>query len=104
MDALDAPAIIAALGGRALDVSVQAQVLGLLDDVRKRFNLAILFITHDLRVAAQICDHVAVMYKGEVVEYGVAKKIFEDPRHEYTQALFGAAPGRKWDFGVFQAA
>jgi peptide/nickel transport system ATP-binding protein len=88
----------------ALDVSVQAQVLELLDNVRKQFNLAMLFITHDLRVAAQVCDDVAVMYKGEVVEYGSAREIFDAPQHEYTKALFAAAPGRDWDFGVFAAA
>jgi peptide/nickel transport system ATP-binding protein len=86
----------------ALDVSVQAQVLKLLDDVRTRFNLAMLFITHDLRVAAQICDHVAVMYNGEVVEYGPAQDIFTNPRQDYTKALFEAAPGRNWDFGVLR--
>ena len=84
----------------ALDVSVQAQVLDLLDDVRRRFNLAILFITHDLRVAAQICDHVAVMYNGEVVEYGTAEDVFSNPRQDYTKALFAAAPGKDWDFEV----
>jgi peptide/nickel transport system ATP-binding protein len=88
----------------ALDVSVQAQVLKLLDDVRRRFNLAILFITHDLRVAAQVCDHVAVMHKGEVVEYDAAERIFTNPAHDYTKALLDAAPGKDWDFGVFQAA
>ena len=88
----------------ALDVSVQAQVLELLDDVRKRFDLAMLFITHDLRVAAQVCDRVAVMLKGEVVEYGEAASIFANPQHAYTQALFEAAPGRSWDFGRFDAA
>ncbi len=87
----------------ALDVSVQAQVLELLDDVRKRFNLAMLFITHDLRVAAQICDHVAVMYNGEVVEYGAAGDIFNNPQQDYTRALFDAAPGKDWDFGVLRA-
>jgi peptide/nickel transport system ATP-binding protein len=86
----------------ALDVSVQAQVLALLDDVRRRFNLAMLFITHDLRVAAQICDHVAVMHNGVVVEYGAAGEIFNNPQQDYTKALFDAAPGRNWDFGVLR--
>jgi peptide/nickel transport system ATP-binding protein len=58
-----------------------------------------LFITHDLRVAAQICDHVAVMSKGRVVEYGPAGEIFLQPRHPYTRALFDAAPGRGFAFG-----
>jgi peptide/nickel transport system ATP-binding protein len=87
----------------ALDVSVQAQVLELLDDVRQRFNLAMLFITHDLRVAAQICDHVAVMCNGEVVEFGAARDIFNNPQQDYTKALFEAAPGRNWDFGLLRA-
>jgi peptide/nickel transport system ATP-binding protein len=82
----------------ALDVSVQAQVLKLLDDVRKRFDLAILFITHDLRVAAQVCDHVAVMYNGEVVEYGPAERVFTRPEQDYTKALLDAAPGKDWVF------
>jgi peptide/nickel transport system ATP-binding protein len=88
----------------ALDVSVQAQVLDLLDQVRRRFDLAMLFITHDLRVAAQVCDQVAVMFQGEVVEQGSAADIFGNPRHAYTQALFEAAPGRNWQFGKFAAA
>jgi peptide/nickel transport system ATP-binding protein len=86
----------------ALDVSVQAQVLELLDDVRRRFNLAMLFITHDLRVAAQICDYVAVMYNGEIVEYGAAGDVFQNPQQDYTRALFDAAPGKDWDFGVLR--
>jgi len=88
----------------ALDVSVQAQVLELLNDVRRRFNLAMLFITHDLRVAAQICDQVAVMHNGEVVEYGAAAEVFTNPRQDYTKSLFEAAPGRNWDFGVLRDA
>ncbi|MEO8717132.1 MAG: ABC transporter ATP-binding protein [Burkholderiales bacterium] len=84
----------------ALDVSVQAQVLELLEDIRTRFNLAMLFITHDLRVAAQICDNVAVMSQGRIVEYGSAAEVFATPRHEYTRALFEAAPGRDFAFGV----
>jgi peptide/nickel transport system ATP-binding protein len=85
----------------ALDVSVQAQVLELLDDVRKRFNLAVLFITHDLRVAAQVCDRIAVMHKGEVVEEGTTAAVFAAPQHAYTRALFDSAPGRNFDFGKF---
>jgi len=84
----------------ALDVSVQAQVLTLLADIRERLNLAMLFITHDLRVAAQVCDDVAVMSKGRMVEYGTATQVFTAPRHDYTRALFDAAPGRGFDFGV----
>ena len=83
----------------ALDVSVQAQVLALLAEIRARLNLAMLFITHDLRVAAQVCDQVAVMQQGRVVEYGPARDVFLAPRHEYTRALFAAAPGRGFAFG-----
>jgi peptide/nickel transport system ATP-binding protein len=83
----------------ALDVSVQAQVLQLLEEIRVRLDLAMLFITHDLRVAAQVCDRVAVMSKGRVVEYGPAEEIFLRPRHAYTRALFDAAPGRDFAFG-----
>ena len=84
----------------ALDVSVQSQVLALLAEIRERLQLAMLFITHDLRVAAQVCDTVAVMSQGRVVEYGTAREVFERPRHEYTRSLFAAAPGRNWGFGA----
>ncbi|MGE3160527.1 MAG: ABC transporter ATP-binding protein [Burkholderiales bacterium] len=84
----------------ALDVSVQAQVLALLEEIRERLRLAMLFITHDLRVAAQVCDHVAVMSQGRVVEYGPAAQVFGEPRHAYTRALFEAAPGRDFAFGT----
>ena len=84
----------------ALDVSVQAQVLQLFEDIRTRLNLAMLFITHDLRVASQVCDQLAVMSQGRVVEYGPAAQVFGAPKHAYTQALFAAAPGRDYAFGV----
>jgi peptide/nickel transport system ATP-binding protein len=84
----------------ALDVSVQAQVLDLLDDVRRRFELAMLFITHDLRVAAQICDRIVVMSKGEVVEQGPTAELYANPTHPYSRALLDAAPGRGFAFGA----
>ena len=77
----------------ALDVSVQAQVLELFEEIRERLNLAMLFITH-------VCDHLAVMSKGQVVEYGPAHEVFGAPKHAYTQALFAAAPGRDFAFGA----
>ncbi len=101
--AMEPELLIADEAVSALDVSVQKQVLELLDEIRQRLNLAVLFITHDLRVAAQICDYVAVMSKGRVVEYGPAAQVFGSPRDEYTKALFAAAPGREWEFGKFAA-
>jgi peptide/nickel transport system ATP-binding protein len=77
----------------ALDVSVQAQVLNLLAELRHRLGLSIIFITHDLRVAAQVCDLVAVMKDGEVVEQGLAGDVFGHPQHPYTRALLDSIPG-----------
>jgi peptide/nickel transport system ATP-binding protein len=79
---------------------VQAQVLALLDEIRARLNLAMLFITHDLRVAAQVCDRVAVMQQGRIVEQGPIAEVYANPQHEYTKALLAAAPGRNWSFGA----
>jgi peptide/nickel transport system ATP-binding protein len=86
----------------ALDVSVQAQVLELLDDIQQRLGIALLFITHDLRVAAQICDDVAVMQHGRIVEQGPAGQVLTNPQQAYTRALLDAAPGRGWDFANFR--
>jgi ABC-type glutathione transport system ATPase component len=80
----------------ALDVSVQAQVLDLLDDIQRRLGLAMIFITHDLRVAAQVCDTVVVMRAGEIVEYGPAADVLGRPRHDYTRQLLASVPGRAW--------
>ncbi|NDH33279.1 MAG: ABC transporter ATP-binding protein, partial [Betaproteobacteria bacterium] len=100
--AMEPDLLIADEAVSALDVSVQAQVLDLLEEIRQRLNLAMLFITHDLRVAAQICDDIVVMSKGEVVEYGPAVEVFAAPQHAYTRSLFAAAPGR--DFRFHQAS
>ena len=78
----------------ALDVSVQAQVLDLLADLQKRLDLAVVFITHDLRVAAQISDEIVVLSKGHVVERGPASEVLTHPKHPYTRDLIAAAPGR----------
>ena len=83
----------------ALDVSVQDQVLKLLADIRNRLGLTVLFITHDLRVASQVCDSIVVMHKGRVVESGPVADVYANPKHAYTQALLAAVPGRHWSHG-----
>jgi peptide/nickel transport system ATP-binding protein len=100
--ALDPDVLVADEAVSALDVSVQAQVLELLDEIQTRLGIALLFITHDLRVAAQICDEVVVMQHGCVVEQGPAGEVLTHPQQAYTRQLLEAAPGRGWDFANFQ--
>jgi peptide/nickel transport system ATP-binding protein len=80
----------------ALDVSVQKQVLRLIAELQARLDLTLVFITHDLRVAAQVSDYIAVMRQGEIVEFGEAEEVLKRPRHPYTRELIAAAPGRNW--------
>jgi oligopeptide/dipeptide ABC transporter ATP-binding protein len=76
----------------ALDVSVQAQILNLLKDLKKEFGLTYLYITHELLIAESVCDYIAVMYLGKVVEMGSPEEIFHAPRHPYSQSLIAATP------------
>lgn len=98
--ALDPEVLICDEAVSALDVSVQAQVLKLLEEIQAKLNLAILFITHDLRVAAQICDRILVMQSGVVVEQGATRDVFMAPQHPYTQRLLASAPGRDFKFAT----
>ncbi len=93
--ALEPDIIVADEAVSALDVSVQAQVLKLLEDLKSRLGLSMLFITHDLRVAAQICDRIAVMQKGEIVEMKATAALLANPEHPYTRELLAAVPGQR---------
>ena len=94
--ALDPELLVADESVSALDVSVQAQVLELLQEIQRRLHVSMIFITHDLRVAAQLCHEIIVMHQGTVVESGTPTEVFEHPRHAYTRALIGAIPGQRW--------
>ena len=76
----------------ALDVTIQAQVLEMMHDLKKKFDMALVMITHDLGVVAKICDVVAVMYAGRIVEYGTLREVFNEPLHPYTEGLFNSLP------------
>lgn len=81
----------------ALDVTIQAQVLDLIAQLREKYNTAMLLITHDLGVVATVCDEVAVIYAGNIIEYGTKEQIFDHPSHPYTKGLFGAIPDMNED-------
>ena len=76
----------------ALDVSIQDQILGLLQDIRTRLEMAIVFVSHDLAVLGELCDRIAIMYAGQIVETGPVDELFEDPKHPYTEALMHSVP------------
>jgi oligopeptide/dipeptide ABC transporter ATP-binding protein len=91
--ACDPKVLIADEPTTALDVMVQAQIVELVDALCRDFRLALVLVTHDLPVVAQLCERAAVMYAGEIVEHGEVEALFHDPRHPYTRALFAATPG-----------
>lgn len=81
----------------ALDVTIQAQVLEMMNNLKREFNTAMLLITHDLGVVAEVCDKVAIMYAGEIVEYADIENLFENTKHPYTLGLFGSIPNLEED-------
>ena len=89
------PLIIADEPTTALDVTIQAQVLELLRELKERFQLALMLITHDFGVIAEMADRVVVMYRGQVVEEGPVRQILRAPVHSYTRSLLAAVPGKK---------
>ncbi|MDR3518461.1 MAG: ABC transporter ATP-binding protein [Azospirillaceae bacterium] len=94
---LDPILLIADEAVSALDVSIQAQILDLLEEIQQETHVAMIFITHDLRVASRIADEIAVMHHGKLVERGTPEQIFLNPGHPYTRQLVSAIPGRRWE-------
>ena len=86
------PKLIADEPTTALDVTIQAQILELMNDLRRKLGMSIIMITHDLGVVAQMCEKIAVMYAGHIVEYGTTDEIFYNPQHEYTKGLINSIP------------
>ena len=76
----------------ALDVTIQAQVLELMKDLKEKYDTSMIMITHDLGIVSEVCDKVAIIYAGEVVEYGSLEHIYRNPQHPYTNGLFGSLP------------
>ncbi|MEH2529039.1 peptide/nickel transport system ATP-binding protein [Bradyrhizobium sp. AZCC 1588] len=101
--ALNAELLIADEPVSALDVSVQAQILDLLEGLRDKLGLSMLFITHDMRVAAQICDRIAVMKLGQIVEEAPARELLSNPQHPYTRTLIASVPGLAGDSVIYSA-
>jgi oligopeptide/dipeptide ABC transporter ATP-binding protein len=97
--ALDPDLIIADEPVSALDVSVQSQILNLLVELRKKHNLSMLFISHDLRVVQYISDRIGVMYLGKIVELAESDELYSRPLHPYTEALLSSIPGFKGEVG-----
>lgn len=87
----------------ALDVTIQAQVLEMIHKLKSENNTSMLLITHDLGVVAQNCDYVAILYAGEIIEYGSLREIYKDTRHPYTEGLFGSIPSLTSDVKRLQA-
>ena len=90
--ACDSELLLADEPTTALDVTIQAQVLGLIKELQEKYNTSMILITHDLGVVAQTCDDVAIIYAGKIVEFGKKEDIFDHPSHPYTIGLFGSLP------------
>ena len=97
--ALQPDLLIADESVSALDVSVQAQILRLLSDIQEERGFAMLFVTHDLRVASQVCDRICVMQQGRIVETGPPDQLFANAQQDYTRTLLAAVPGAARVFG-----
>jgi peptide/nickel transport system ATP-binding protein len=93
--AMEPTIIVADEAVSALDVSVQAQVLTLFEELRRKLGFSMIFVTHDLRIASNVCDRIAVMKRGRIVELGQTQTVFEAPQHDYTRELIAAIPGAK---------